>query len=69
MTRGFTTAEYLTDTHEHSGTVLRSKCKRVGAYCFGFCLLVGSYGAFFVLGYQYSQSQSCSSDTGLLEEI
>ena len=69
MPYGFTTAEYLTGTHEHSGTVLRSKCKRVGAYCFGFCLLVGSYGVSFVLGYQYMQSQNCSRDTGLLEEI
>ena len=56
MTREFSTESYLTNTYETSSTRLRIKCKRIGICCFGLCLLVGSWGIFFVSGYHYNQS-------------
>ena len=69
MSPTFSTEDYLTSAHEHSGTRLRTKCKRLGMYCLGLSLLVGSWGTFFVLGYQYNQSINCNSTDTFIDDI
>ena len=69
MTREFSTESYLTNTYETSSTRLRIKCKRIGICCFGLCLLVGSWGIFFVSGYHYNQLKNCDSNNSFIEDI
>jgi len=51
--RDFSTESYLTASYENSSTKVKSKCKRFCIYSSGLCLLVGSWGLFFMIGYQY----------------
>ena len=63
-----TSDNYLTDSHENSSTTLKVKCKRIGCYSLGLCLLIGSWGAFFILGTHYDQLQKEYNNT-LVEDI
>ena len=63
-----TSDNYLTDSYKNSSTKIKTKCKRLGCYSLGLCLLIGSWGAFFILGTHYDQLQNEYNNT-LLEDI
>ena len=60
----FSTEEYLTTVHDNSSirlkTRLKTKCKKIGACCFGICLLASSHILFFVMGLQYNKYEDCN---------
>mgnify|MGYP006127644381 CR=1 FL=1 len=56
----FSTEEYLTAEHDNSSIRLKTKCKKIGSYCFVICLLVSSHTLFFVMGMQYNKYEDCN---------